>query len=85
MATFSQYPQLLSDYGPRSLSYTLETGNSQVPQTNCTELLAIVEELGKIRPTCVQSKSAMERLKRGIYARGLVRECLVKTQRNARS
>uniref|UniRef100_A0A671N3R8 Cyclin dependent kinase 2 associated protein 1 n=1 Tax=Sinocyclocheilus anshuiensis TaxID=1608454 RepID=A0A671N3R8_9TELE len=48
---------------------------------------AIIEELGKeIRPTYAGSKSAMERLKRGIiHARGLVRECLAETERNARS
>uniref|UniRef100_A0AAZ1WWL3 Cyclin dependent kinase 2 associated protein 1 n=1 Tax=Oreochromis aureus TaxID=47969 RepID=A0AAZ1WWL3_OREAU len=60
---------------------------SQVPQNKYAELLAIIEELGKeIRPTYAGSKSAMERLKRGIiHARGLVRECLAETERNARS
>ncbi|EHH21299.1 hypothetical protein EGK_04320, partial [Macaca mulatta] len=83
----SQYRQLLSDYGPPSLGYTQGTGNSQVPQSKYAELLAILEELGKeIRPTYAGSKSAMERLKRGIiHARGLVRECLAETERNARS
>ncbi|XP_004635935.2 cyclin-dependent kinase 2-associated protein 1 isoform X1 [Octodon degus] len=87
MATSSQYRQLLSDYGPPSLGYTQGTGNSQVPQSKYAELLAIIEELGKeIRPTYAGSKSAMERLKRGIiHARGLVRECLAETERNARS
>uniref|UniRef100_A0A9L0KDB2 Cyclin dependent kinase 2 associated protein 1 n=1 Tax=Equus asinus TaxID=9793 RepID=A0A9L0KDB2_EQUAS len=63
------------------------SGNSQVPQSKYAELLAIIEELGKeIRPTYAGSKSAMERLKRGIiHARGLVRECLAETERNARS
>uniref|UniRef100_A0A2I3S484 Cyclin dependent kinase 2 associated protein 1 n=1 Tax=Pan troglodytes TaxID=9598 RepID=A0A2I3S484_PANTR len=75
MATSSQYRQLLSDYGPPSLGYTQGTGNSQVPQSKYAELLAIIEELGKeIRPTYAGSKSAMERLKRGIiHARGLKR------------
>ncbi|XP_058512790.1 cyclin-dependent kinase 2-associated protein 1 isoform X4 [Ochotona princeps] len=87
MATSSQYRQLLNDYGPPSLGYTQGTGNSQVPQSKYAELLAIIEELGKeIRPTYAGSKSAMERLKRGIiHARGLVRECLAETERNARS
>uniref|UniRef100_A0A9L0J4D3 Cyclin dependent kinase 2 associated protein 1 n=1 Tax=Equus asinus TaxID=9793 RepID=A0A9L0J4D3_EQUAS len=87
MATSSQYRQLLSDYGPPSLGYTQGSGNSQVPQSKYAELLAIIEELGKeIRPTYAGSKSAMERLKRGIiHARGLVRECLAETERNARS
>uniref|UniRef100_A0A8D0DZB8 Cyclin-dependent kinase 2-associated protein 1 n=1 Tax=Salvator merianae TaxID=96440 RepID=A0A8D0DZB8_SALMN len=63
------------------------TSSSQVPQSKYAELLAIIEELGKeIRPTYAGSKSAMERLKRGIiHARGLVRECLAETERNARS
>ncbi|MEJ1282086.1 hypothetical protein NN561_013039 [Cricetulus griseus] len=58
------------------------TGNSQVPQSKYAELLAIIEELGKeIRPTYAGSKSAMERLKRGIiHARSLVRECLAETE-----
>ncbi|CAK7322039.1 Cyclin-dependent kinase 2-associated protein 1 [Vulpes lagopus] len=73
MATSAQYRQLLSDYGPPSLGYPQGTGNSQVPQSKYAELLAIIEELGKeIRPTYAGSKSAMERLKRGIiHARGL--------------
>ncbi|EPQ11472.1 Cyclin-dependent kinase 2-associated protein 1 [Myotis brandtii] len=87
MATSSQYRQLLSDYRPPSLGYTQGTGNSQVPQSKYAELLAIIKDLGKeIRPTYMGSKSAMERLKRGIiHARGLVGECLVETERTARS
>ncbi|XP_058014316.1 cyclin-dependent kinase 2-associated protein 1 isoform X2 [Ahaetulla prasina] len=63
------------------------SGSNQVPQSKYAELLTIIEELGKeIRPTYAGSKSAMERLKRGIiHARGLVRECLAETERNARS
>ncbi|XP_052024317.1 cyclin-dependent kinase 2-associated protein 1-like [Apodemus sylvaticus] len=87
MATSSQYRQLLSDSGPPSLGYAQGTGNSQVPQSQYAELLAIIEELGKeIRPTYAGSKSAMERLKRGIiHARSLVRECLAEMEQNARS
>ncbi|XP_048192021.1 cyclin-dependent kinase 2-associated protein 1-like [Perognathus longimembris pacificus] len=87
MAASSQYHQLLSDYGPPSLGSTQGTGSGQVPQSKYAELLAIIEELGKeIRPTYAGSKSAMERLKRGIiHAPGLVQECLAKTERNARS
>ncbi|XP_021141740.1 cyclin-dependent kinase 2-associated protein 1 isoform X3 [Columba livia] len=90
MATSVQYRQLINDYGPPSLGYTQGmqgTSSSQVPQSKYAELLAIIEELGKeIRPTYAGSKSAMERLKRGIiHARGLVRECLAETERNARS
>ncbi|XP_003430667.1 cyclin-dependent kinase 2-associated protein 1 isoform X4 [Ornithorhynchus anatinus] len=87
MASSTQYRQLINDYGPPSLGYTQGSGSSQVPQSKYAELLAIIEELGKeIRPTYAGSKSAMERLKRGIiHARGLVRECLAETERNARS
>ncbi|XP_063820580.1 cyclin-dependent kinase 2-associated protein 1 [Pseudophryne corroboree] len=82
-----QYRQLVNDYGPPSLGYTQGTTSNQVPQSKYAELLVIIEELGKeIRPTYAGSKSAMERLKRGIiHARGLVRECLAETERNARS
>ncbi|XP_030075430.1 cyclin-dependent kinase 2-associated protein 1 isoform X1 [Microcaecilia unicolor] len=87
MAASAQYRQLINDYGPPSLGYTQGSSSSQVPQSKYGELLAIIEELGKeIRPTYAGSKSAMERLKRGIiHARGLVRECLAETERNARS
>ncbi|KAM3826140.1 cyclin-dependent kinase 2-associated protein 1 isoform 3-T3 [Vipera latastei] len=90
MAGSGQYRHLINDYGPPSLGYTQGgqiTGSNQVPQSKYAELLTIIEELGKeIRPTYAGSKSAMERLKRGIiHARGLVRECLAETERNARS
>ncbi|XP_051037503.1 cyclin-dependent kinase 2-associated protein 1-like [Phodopus roborovskii] len=87
MATSSQYRQVLTDYGPPSLGFTQRSGNSKVPQSKHAELLAIIEELGKeIRPTYSGSKSAMERLKRGIiHAGSLVRECLAETECNARS
>ncbi|CAJ1070083.1 cyclin-dependent kinase 2-associated protein 1 isoform X2 [Xyrichtys novacula] len=87
LATLQSYRPLLSDYGPPSLGFTQGSSGSQVPQNKYAELLAIIEELGKeIRPTYAGSKSAMERLKRGIiHARGLVRECLAETERNARS
>uniref|UniRef100_A0A3Q3C038 Cyclin dependent kinase 2 associated protein 1 n=1 Tax=Haplochromis burtoni TaxID=8153 RepID=A0A3Q3C038_HAPBU len=81
LATLQSYRPLLSDYGPPSLGFSQGSTGSQVPQNKYAELLAIIEELGKeIRPTYAGSKSAMERLKRGIiHARGLVRECLLKT------
>ncbi|KAM8961056.1 cyclin-dependent kinase 2-associated protein 1 isoform 1-T1 [Pelodytes ibericus] len=95
MASSAQYRQLANDYGPPSLGYTqvithsilIGSSSNQVPQSKYAELLVIIEELGKeIRPTYAGSKSAMERLKRGIiHARGLVRECLAETERNARS
>lgn len=59
-----QYRQQQTDHEPPSLGYTRETGNSQVPQSKYTELLAIIKELGKeIRLTYMGSKSVMERLK----------------------
>uniref|UniRef100_A0A8C5LU09 Cyclin-dependent kinase 2-associated protein n=1 Tax=Leptobrachium leishanense TaxID=445787 RepID=A0A8C5LU09_9ANUR len=87
MASSAPYRHLVNDYGPPSLGYTQGSNNNQVPQSKYAELLVIIEELGKeIRPTYAGSKSAMERLKRGIiHARGLVRECLAETERNARS
>lgn len=58
-----------------------------VPQSKYADLLAVIEELGKdIKPTYAGSRSATERLKRGIlHARALVRECLIETERSARS
>ncbi|XP_028829731.1 cyclin-dependent kinase 2-associated protein 1 [Denticeps clupeoides] len=87
LATVQSYRPILSDYGPPSLGFLQGSSGNQVPQSKYAELLAIIEELGKeIRPTYAGSKSAMERLKRGIiHARGLVRECLAETERNARS
>ncbi|KAJ8286250.1 hypothetical protein GJAV_G00036290 [Gymnothorax javanicus] len=87
LATLQSYRPIVNDYGPPSLGFTQGPSATQVPQSKYAELLAIIEELGKeIRPTYAGSKSAMERLKRGIiHARGLVRECLAETERNARS
>uniref|UniRef100_A0A673KCI6 Cyclin-dependent kinase 2-associated protein 1-like n=1 Tax=Sinocyclocheilus rhinocerous TaxID=307959 RepID=A0A673KCI6_9TELE len=87
MATIQTYKPFLNDFGPPSLGFPQGPNGNQVPQSKYAELLAIIEELGKeIRPTYAGSKSAMERLKRGIiHARGLVRECLAETERNARS
>ncbi|XP_051963845.1 cyclin-dependent kinase 2-associated protein 1-like isoform X1 [Xyrauchen texanus] len=82
------YKSVLNDFGPPSLSFSQQGCiATSVPQSKYAELLAIIEELGKeIRPTYAGSKSAMERLKRGIIiARSLVRECLAETERNARS
>ncbi|KAM5140465.1 cyclin-dependent kinase 2-associated protein 2 [Mantella aurantiaca] len=58
-----------------------------VSQGTYSDLLSVIEEMGReIRPTYAGSKSAMERLKRGIiHARALVRECLAETERNART
>ncbi|XP_078481444.1 cyclin-dependent kinase 2-associated protein 1-like [Ciona intestinalis] len=58
-----------------------------IPQSKYADLLAVIEELGKdIKPTYAGSRSASDRLKRGIlHARALVRECLIETERSARS
>lgn len=71
----------------RNLSSVTANIRQTAPQSKYTQLLAVIEELGKdIRPTYAGSKSSAERLKRGIvHARILVRECLMETERNARS
>lgn len=63
------------------------SSSRQQPKPKYSQLLAIIEELGKdIRPTYAGSRSSAERLKRGIvHARILVRECLMETERNART
>lgn len=69
------------------LTQAMKPPGSQGSQSTYTDLLSVIEEMGKeIRPTYAGSKSAMERLKRGIiHARALVRECLAETERNART
>ncbi|XP_012697690.1 cyclin-dependent kinase 2-associated protein 1 [Clupea harengus] len=87
MTTIQSFRPVVNDFGPPTLGFQQGPNGNQVPQNKYAELLAIIEELGKeIRPTYAGSKTAMERLKRGIiHARGLVRECLAETERNARS
>ncbi|XP_062409811.1 cyclin-dependent kinase 2-associated protein 1 isoform X2 [Sardina pilchardus] len=87
MTTVQSFRPVVNDFGPPTLGFQQGPNGNQVPQNKYAELLAIIEELGKeIRPTYAGSKTAMERLKRGIiHARGLVRECLAETERNARS
>ncbi|KAJ8338647.1 hypothetical protein SKAU_G00354330 [Synaphobranchus kaupii] len=72
-ATLQSFRPLVNEYGPPSLGFSQGISGTQVPQSKYAELLAIIEELGKeIRPSYAGSKSAMERLKRGIiHARGL--------------
>ncbi|XP_066574574.1 cyclin-dependent kinase 2-associated protein 2 [Amia ocellicauda] len=85
----SSYRPLFNDFGPPSMGYvqSLKPVGSQQSQSTYADLLSVIEEMGKeIRPTYAGSKSAMERLKRGIiHARALVRECLAETERNART
>lgn len=56
---------------------------AQHPQSKYSQLLAVIEELGKdIRPTYTGNKMSAERLKRSIiHARILVRECLIETEK----
>uniref|UniRef100_A0ACB8FZH5 Cyclin-dependent kinase 2-associated protein 1 n=1 Tax=Sphaerodactylus townsendi TaxID=933632 RepID=A0ACB8FZH5_9SAUR len=77
MAGSGQYRQLINDYGPPSLGYTQSvqgTRGSQVPQSKYARTSGHHRRIRKeIRPAYAGSKSAMERLKRGIiHARGLV-------------
>lgn len=80
---------LQTSHSPGAVNMGLVAGDgARHPQTSkYTQLLAVIEELGRdIRPTYAGSKSSAERLKRGIvHARILVRECLMETERNARS
>lgn len=80
---------LQTSHSPGAVNMGLVPGDAvRHPQTSkYTQLLAVIEELGRdIRPTYAGSKSSAERLKRGIvHARILVRECLMETERNARS
>ncbi|NXG09291.1 CDKA2 protein, partial [Sakesphorus luctuosus] len=71
----------------RPFPQAMKPPGAQGSQSTYTDLLSVIEEMGKeIRPTYAGSKSAMERLKRGIiHARALVRECLAETERNART
>nr|XP_039272506.1 cyclin-dependent kinase 2-associated protein 1-like [Styela clava] len=76
-----------SSSGSGSSGQQMFVRQSPVPQSKYADLLAVIEELGKdIKPTYAGSRSATERLKRGIlHARALVRECLIETERSARS
>ncbi|KAK9883843.1 hypothetical protein WA026_002041 [Henosepilachna vigintioctopunctata] len=55
-------------------------------QSKYSQILAAIQEIRRdVRPSYAGSKSAAERLKRGIVnARILVRECLLETERSAR-
>ncbi|XP_030644211.1 cyclin-dependent kinase 2-associated protein 2 [Chanos chanos] len=81
----SNFRPAFSDFGPPSMGFVPPVKVSQ--GSTYSELLSVIEEMGReIRPTYAGSKSAMERLKRGIiHARALVRECLAETERSART
>uniref|UniRef100_A0A8C0CHD5 Phosphatidylinositol transfer protein membrane associated 1 n=1 Tax=Balaenoptera musculus TaxID=9771 RepID=A0A8C0CHD5_BALMU len=60
---------LFNDFGPPSMGYVqaMKPPGAQGSQSTYTDLLSVIEEMGKeIRPTYAGSKSAMERLKRGL-------------------
>uniref|UniRef100_A0AAZ3QPL8 Cyclin-dependent kinase 2-associated protein n=1 Tax=Oncorhynchus tshawytscha TaxID=74940 RepID=A0AAZ3QPL8_ONCTS len=81
----SNFRPAFSDFGPPSMGFVQPVKVSQ--GSTYSELLSVIEEMSReIRPTYAGSKSAMERLKRGIiHARALVRECLAETERSART
>uniref|UniRef100_V9LJ01 Cyclin-dependent kinase 2-associated protein 2-like protein n=1 Tax=Callorhinchus milii TaxID=7868 RepID=V9LJ01_CALMI len=83
----TSFRPLFNDFGPPSMGFFQGVKPAQPSQSTYVDLLSVIEEMGReIRPTYAGSKSAMERLKRGIiHARALVRECLAETERNARS
>jgi len=89
--SLSRPPQSSTPTGPGapSLSQLPATNGALDPasQTKYQQLLSVIEEMSKdIRPCYAGSKSSAERLKRGIvYARILVRECLVEAERSARN
>ena len=74
---------------PNQTAYDPAAGQYRQPpaQSKYSQLLAVIEDMGRdIRPTYSGSKSSAERLKRGIgHARILVRECLIETERSAKS
>ncbi|XP_071493409.1 uncharacterized protein [Diadema antillarum] len=65
----------------------LQQQRPSAPQSKYAELLAVIEDMGRdIRPTYAGSRTATERLRRGItHAKALVRECLAETERSART
>uniref|UniRef100_A0A915HT56 Cyclin-dependent kinase 2-associated protein n=1 Tax=Romanomermis culicivorax TaxID=13658 RepID=A0A915HT56_ROMCU len=64
--------------------YTVPNQQQNQPQSKYSQLLAVIEELGKdIRPSYTGNKMSAERLKRSIiHARILVRECLMETEKS---
>uniref|UniRef100_H3A694 Cyclin dependent kinase 2 associated protein 2 n=1 Tax=Latimeria chalumnae TaxID=7897 RepID=H3A694_LATCH len=71
----ASFRPLFNDFGPPSMGYvqTMKPPGSQGSQNTYSDLLAVIEEMGKeIRPTYAGSKSAMERLKRGELCRPLL-------------
>ncbi|XP_051940157.1 cyclin-dependent kinase 2-associated protein 2 isoform X1 [Hippocampus zosterae] len=61
----SNFRPAFSDFGPPSMGFVQPVKVSQ--GSTYSELLSVIEEMSReIRPTYAGSKSAMERLKRGI-------------------
>ena len=66
LAASRAYESLGSLYGQAGLSGSSSSSNSPAQSSKYTQLLAVIEEIGKdIRPTYAGSKSSAERLKRG--------------------
>ncbi|XP_063714119.1 uncharacterized protein LOC134841948 [Symsagittifera roscoffensis] len=61
--------------------------SSSTPQNKYGQLLAVIDDLGRdIRPSYAGSRSAQERLKKGIVlARSIVRECIIEAEMNAKN
>uniref|UniRef100_A0A8C1LX25 Cyclin-dependent kinase 2 associated protein 2 n=1 Tax=Cyprinus carpio TaxID=7962 RepID=A0A8C1LX25_CYPCA len=65
LASSSNFRPAFSDFGPPSMGFVQPVKVSQ--GSTYSELLSVIEEMSReIRPTYAGSKSAMERLKRGI-------------------
>ncbi|XP_038074791.1 nucleolin-like isoform X2 [Patiria miniata] len=83
----SAYSSLVQMNAKSQIPVLSLSNRTVAPQSKYAELLAVIEDMGRdIRPTYSGSRTATERLKRGIvHARALVRECLAETERSARS
>ncbi|XP_022093367.1 uncharacterized protein LOC110980732 isoform X2 [Acanthaster planci] len=83
----SAYSSLVQMNAKSQIPVLPMSNRTVAPQSKYAELLAVIEDMGRdIRPTYSGSRTATERLKRGIvHARALVRECLAETERSARS
>ena len=92
-ATQNGFPQSLTSSSAAKPNVTLSAANNvgqaldPHSRSKYQHLLSVIEEMSQdIRPSYAGSKSSAARLTRAIvYARILVRECLVETERSARN
>ena len=92
-ATQNGFPQSLTSSSAAKPNVTLSAANNAGQaldphsRSKYQHLLSVIEEMSQdIRPSYAGSKSSAARLTRAIvYARILVRECLVETERSARN